>query len=222
NVDGTRHLLELVRSVSPATHILVVSSSDIYGRGSAELMAELPLDECRPQNPYAMSKWEMEQMIEKNFNDMVMRVRPFPHIGPGQGPDFVTAAFASQIAAIEQGKQEAVVKVGNLDAKRDYTDVRDVVRAYRLLMEKGKLGEVYHVASGNQTPIQGMLDKFLSLATKPIHVEQDPARMRPSDVPSMVGDATKLSSVTGWQPEIPLGQTLQEILDYWREKSRTS
>src|SRR3989344_3598973 len=114
NVEGTRHLLALVRSVSPVTRALVISSADIYGRGSLKPMVELPLADCRPQNPYAASKRDMEIMIEEQFADFVIRIRPFPHIGPGQALGFVTADFASQIVAIEQGQQEPVVKVGNL------------------------------------------------------------------------------------------------------------
>lgn len=222
NIEGTRQLLELVRKNSPTTKVLVISSADIYGANSAQPLPEMPLDECKPPNPYAVSKWEMEKMIEKDFNDMVLRVRPFSHIGAGQSKEFVTGAFASQVADIESGKQEPVMKVGNLTAKRDFTDVRDVVRAYRLLMEKGSLGEVYNIGSGKAIPIQTILDVLLAAAKVKIAVEADPARMRPSDTPILFGDTSKLRATIPWQPEIPLEQTLQEILDYWREKSRTS
>jgi GDP-4-dehydro-6-deoxy-D-mannose reductase len=222
NIEGTRALLSSVHSLSADTRVLIASSADIYGHGSPDPLPELSLSECTPQNPYSQSKWEMEQMVEKEFQDFTIRVRPFPHVGPGQGKGFVTADFASQVADIETGKQEPVLRVGNLAAKRDFTDVRDVVRAYRLVMEKGKIGEVYNIGSGRAIPVQTILDTLLTVATVDITVEQDPARMRPSDTPVLFGDTTKLVAATGWQPEIPFEQTMREILDYWRSKVRTS
>ena len=218
NVEGTRALLEAIQEVSPATHVLAISTADIYGAVSERPLAELPLDDARPNNPYAQSKWDMEQLIETAFSDRCIRVRPFPHIGPGQAKGFVTSDFASQIAAIEKGIQEPIIRVGNLSAQRDFTDVRDVVRAYRLLLEKGEPGDVYHVASGVPRSIQDILDQLRSLTTVEIGVEPDPERQRPSDTPILVGDASKLKKQTGWMPEIGLGQSLQDILDYWREQ----
>jgi GDP-4-dehydro-6-deoxy-D-mannose reductase len=159
----------------------------------------------------------MEELIEKRFLKNTLRVRPFPHIGPGQALGFVTADFASQIAAIEKGEQDSVMKVGNLEAKRDFTDVRDVVRAYRLLLQDGELGEVYNVASGKATSIQFVLDELLKLSKVKIKVERDPERMRPSDIPVLVGDANKLKETTGWEPTINLERSLEDILNYWRE-----
>ena len=220
NVEATEVLLQNIESFSPATHVLVTSSADIYGgtdiAKSGTPIPELSLTETRPTNPYAETKQHMEEIIEKTYNDRCIRVRPFPHIGPGQGLGFVTADFASQVAAIEKGKQEPVMKVGNLEAERDFTDVRDTVRSYRLLLEQGQLGEVYNVASGKGTKIQWILDQLLSNSTTDITVEQDPDRMRPSDVPRMVGDVSKLTKQTGWQPSVDLTKTLQDILDYWR------
>jgi GDP-4-dehydro-6-deoxy-D-mannose reductase len=220
NVEATRRLLKEVTDVSPDTKILVTSSADIYGAAEATLQGkpvkELELDEARPRNPYAESKLEMERMIEADYNDQVIRVRPFPHIGPGQGKGFVTADFASQIAEIENGKLESVMKVGNLEAKRDFTDARDVVRAYRMLMEKGKLGEVYHVASGRGTAIGEIMEKLLQEARVEIKVKQDPEKMRPSDVPVLVGDAEKLKKATAWEPKISLDESLKDILNWWR------
>ena len=201
--------------------MLVVSSSDIYGVTSDTPIAELQLDECQPFNPYAESKFLMEEMIEADFKDMTIRVRPFPHIGPGQAKGFVTADFASQIAAIEDGKQPAVMKVGNLEAQRDFTDVRDVVRAYRLLMEQGAMGSVYNVASGKATKIADILQMLLKLSKTAITVQQDKEHARPLDVPVIMGDASKLQALTGWAPESSLEQSLTDILDYWR-KARTS
>ncbi len=227
NTEATTHLLEQVATSSPPTKVLAVSSADIYGLGSPTPLPELPLNQAQPKSPYAQSKWEMERVIEERFADRVVRVRAFPHLGPGQRTGFVAADFASQIAAIEAAyakasapKSRATIKVGNLEAQRDFTDVRDVVRAYRLLMEKGHLGEVYHVASGQVVKIRTVLEQLLRLATVPITVEQDAERMRPSDTPILVGDASKLKAATGWQPEIPLEQTLRDVLDYWRQRVR--
>ncbi|MEX1111865.1 MAG: GDP-mannose 4,6-dehydratase [Candidatus Andersenbacteria bacterium] len=217
NVEGTQRLLETVRKVSPHTRVLVVSSADIYGIGSPGPIVELPLEEAKPRNAYASSKWEAEQVIEQSFNDISIRVRPFPHIGPGQKRGFVTADFASQIVDIEKGKQAPRIQVGNLESIRDFTDVRDVVRAYRLIMEKGAIGEVYHVASGVGTKVQDILDQLLRLSTVPITVEADPARLRPSDTPVIIGDATKLHQQTGWQTTISLEESLRDVLDWWRE-----
>lgn len=218
NVEGTRRLLEVCVTVSPQTKVLAVSSSDIYGKSSSAPLLELPLGDVVPKNPYGESKLVMERLIVDQFNDMVLRVRPFPHIGPGQRQGFVTADFASQIASIESGRQAPVIKVGNLASQRDFTDIRDVVKAYRLLMEKAPLGEVFHIASGRAVSIQSILDKLLQLSTVTITVEKDPTRLRPSDVPIMVGDASKLKVLTGWEATIPLDQSLSDVLTYWREQ----
>lgn len=223
NVEASQNILQAIKELRAQTKVLAISTADIYGSTplttSGSPLSELSLEQAKPQNPYAQSKWEMEKIIEENFNDHVVRVRAFPHIGPGQGLGFVTADFASQIAAIERGKQVSIIKVGSLEAKRDFTDVRDIVRAYRLLMESGKLGEVYHVASGKAVSIQEILNQLLSLSKVKIQVEQDPSHLRPHDVAGLVGDTSKLRAATGWEPTIPLKQTLQDILDWWREKT---
>lgn len=244
NVDATRDLLRLVREVSGDTRVLAISSSDIYGlttfttdnpdqsaitqdqstapsegelgEGNSPL-PELALSEAKPTNPYAVSKLAMEEIIERDFNDLVIRARPFPHIGPGQGKGFVTADFASQIAAAERGLQGPVVRVGNLDTRRDFTDVRDVVRAYRLLMEKGQLGEVYHVASEKAVKIREILEKLVSLATIKLEIIQDQEKVRKSDVKVLAGSAKKLRDRTGWEAIISLDRSLGDILSYWRE-----
>lgn len=220
NVKASQNILAMIEELSPQTKVLAISTADIYGQGSATPLSELPLSAAKPVNPYAESKLAMEKMIEERFQKRVIRVRPFPHIGPGQRPGFVTADFASQLAAIEAGRQEPKIQVGNLTAKRDFTDVRDVARAYRLLMEKGKMGEVYHVASGKAVAIQEILDKLKQLSTAQIQVVQDPARLRPSDIPVLIGDATKLSALTGWTAQISLDQSLEDILNWWREQTR--
>ena len=221
NVEASQNIFKAVQELSPKTKIFVTSSADIYGEAARETggspLSELRLDICQPLNVYARSKWEMEEMIEEKFRDRVLRVRPFPHIGPGQALGFVTADFASQVALIEKGGQKPTIKVGSLEAKRDFTDVRDVARAYRTLMEQGELGEVYHVASGEAIAIQEVLDKLLAMSEVEITVEQDPERVRVGDIPVLVGDAGKLRALTGWKPEIPLEQSLREILDWWRE-----
>lgn len=217
NVGGTEILLETIQKQSPATKTLVVSSADVYGKAgfSGEPVAELSPGQCQPQNPYAESKLAMEKMVAEKFLDNTIVVRPFPHIGPKQQEGFVTADFAKQVAELEK-KGGGEISVGNLGAKRDFTDVRDVVCAYRLLMEQGKLGETYNIASGKAVAVQEILNKFLSLSSAQIEVKQDPERMRPSDIPVLVGDASKLKEATSWQSEISLDQSLQEVLAYWR------
>lgn len=220
NTEGTQRLLECVAQHSPATRLLVVSSADIYGLAvkarAGEPIAELPIAECRPANVYAESKLAMERIIEETFLDRVIRVRPFPHLGPGQRQGFVTADFAAQIVAIERGLQEPVLRVGTLQTRRDFTDVRDVVRAYRLLMEAGTVGEVYNVGTGVAWSIQEIVDRLLALSTVTISLEQDHTRLRPNDVPVLVADTTKLRMLTGWQPQISLEQSLMDVLADWR------
>ncbi|HBE90445.1 MAG: hypothetical protein A3G57_02750 [Candidatus Andersenbacteria bacterium RIFCSPLOWO2_12_FULL_45_8] len=244
NVDATRDLLQLVREAAGDTRVLAISSSDIYGSTtfapssliqsamarnrsgvlSAEELGEkstplpeLGLDEAKPTNPYAASKLAMEEIIERDFNDLVIRARPFPHIGPGQGRGFVTADFASQIAAAERGLQRPVIRVGNLDTRRDFTDVRDVVRAYRLLMEKGQMGEVYHVASEKAVQIREVLDKLVSMVNIKLEIVQDQEKVRKSDAKVLAGSAKKLRDRTGWEAKISLDRSLGDILSYWRE-----
>lgn len=216
NVEATQKLLKSTESLSAGTRTLVASSSEVYGASSPTPLVEMPLEEAHPSNTYGETKLEMERMIEARFAGRCIRVRPFPHIGPGQGLGFVTADFASQIARVEKGLVEPVMYVGNLEARRDFTDVRDVVRAYRLLMEQGKMGEVYHVASGKAVSIQFILDSFLGFSSADISVEQDEARMRPSDTPILVGDAGRLKQATGWSPTISLEDSLRDILAEWR------
>ena len=216
NCEATRQLLEAIERVSPATKMLAVSSADIYGHGAPDPLLELPLSDAHPHSPYAQSKWAMEKMIAASFNDRVIRVRPFPHIGPGQQRGFVVADFCSQIAAIEIGKQPSGLRVGNLEAIRDFTDVRDVVRAYQLLHQLGKMGEVYHVATGTGRSIRQVLDQLLSLSSSDITIEPDPSRLRPADIPALIGDATKLKTATGWEPAIAFEETLRDTLTYWR------
>ena len=233
NTEGTRLLLTELASHSPTTRVLAISSSDVYGGTVAaqagEPIPELPREACVPRNPYAESKLRMETLIAEDFaSQPIVIVRPFAHIGPGQQLGFVTADFAAQIAAIEQQQKSTsphpsptlgegdIMKVGNLEAQRDFTDVRDVVTAYRLLMEHGQPGETYNVASGTAVSIEQVLNELIALSEADITIKQDPAKLRPSEVPRLTGDASKLKQLTGWQPTILRKQSLSDILDYWR------
>ena len=203
--------------------ILVVGSGDEYG---AIEPSDLPIDEntpLRPVSPYAVSKIAQDFLgwqYHHSHGIHAVRVRPFNHIGPGQREMFVASSFAKQIAEIEAGLREPVLRHGNLEARRDFTDVRDMVRAYWLLLNQGQPGEVYNAGSGRAVSIQQILDILLSMSRVPIRTELDPERMRPSDIPVIVCDPTRLHLTTGWQAEIPLEKTLADILDDWRAKVR--
>jgi len=154
----------------------------------------------------------------RSYGLRVVRTRAFNHEGPRRGETFVTSNFARQVAEIEAGLKPPVVMVGNLEAERDYTDVRDVVQAYWLAVTKALPGEVYNICSGRSYSIGAMLDLLLSLARVTVEVRTDPTRLRPSDVPVLLGDCLKFRAVTGWEPTIPFEQTMADLLDYWREK----
>ena len=220
NIDVQLHLFEALRSNNLLqTKVLVVGSAEEYGYVLPE---DLPVDEetsLRPASPYAVSKITQDFLGLQYFISYkipMIRVRPFNHVGPGQTPGFVVAAFAKQVAEIEKGIVPPIMKVGNLEAKRDFTDVRDMVGLYPLLLEKGTPGEVYNAGSGESHAVQEILDYLLKNAKKEITVEVDPARMRPSDVPEIVADSTKVMQATGWKPTISFEQTLKDTLDYWR------
>jgi GDP-4-dehydro-6-deoxy-D-mannose reductase len=220
NIRGQLNLLEAFKTLSLAPRTLVIGSGEEYGRANAD---ELPLTEdhpLRPENPYSVSKVAQDMMGYQYFISFglpIIRIRPFNHVGPGQSSRFVLAAFASQVAGIEAGKQAPVMRVGNLQPARDFTDVRDVVRAYHLALTRGEPGEVYNIASGTPRTIQSLVDQLVALATVPIRVEIDPERYRPADVPVFYGSATKLKQDAGWEPEIPFEQTIQDVLDEWRQ-----
>lgn len=185
---------------------------------------ELPITEeqpLRPLSPYGVSKVGQDLLAYQYFMSYqmdVVRTRGFNHTGPRRAPVFVVSDFAKQIADIEKGRKEPVIHVGNLDAERDFTDVRDVVRAYYLALEKGKGGEAYNICSEKSWRIGDMLDRLLSFTDAKIKVRQDPARLRPSDVPRLRGDCSKFRRDTGWVPRIPFEQTLKDMLDYWRHR----
>ena len=221
NLRAEVNLLEAVVAAGIAPRILVVGSADEYGQRSR---LDHPLDEdqpLRPDSPYAVSKVGQDMLGLQYFLSYqlpVVRVRPFNHIGPRQNPKFVAPAFASQIAAIEAGRQPPVLRAGNLSARRDFTDVRDVVRAYALLLERGEPGEVYNIGSGRSRGIRELLDILLGLARAAIEVEVDTGRLRPVDLPDLVCNAARLRERTGWQPEYSFEQTLSDLLDYERAR----
>ena len=223
NVIGQVHLLEAIRALGINPRIQIAGSSEEYGLVHED---ELPITEenpLRPLSPYAVSKVAQDLLgyqYSRSYGLHIVRTRGFNHTGPRRGEVFAESSFALQIAKIEAGKREPVLKVGNLEARRDYTDVRDMVKAYLLALEKGEPGEVYNICSGKSHPIQYILDTLLSFSEAKIEVVQDPARLRPSDVMVLYGDAGKFRKQTGWEPKIPLDQTLRDLLEYWRSCAR--
>jgi GDP-4-dehydro-6-deoxy-D-mannose reductase len=217
NVLGTQNLFEAVRLEAPRARILFISSSDVYGVAPE---TEAPLAEDRPfhiTSPYAFSKAAGETMcgFYERIEDLdIVIVRPFPHTGPGQAPDFVCADWARQVVRIERGASEPVLRVGNLDVRRDFSDVRDVVEAYATLMREGRRGDAYNVCSGRAIALREILDFLVGEAGAgiPIRVEVDPAKLRKTDVPFLVGDNRKIVAETGWSPRIPIAQTLRDLL----------
>jgi GDP-4-dehydro-6-deoxy-D-mannose reductase len=223
NLRAQVNLFEAVRATGRTVQSLVISSSEVYGRVSPEVTRVDELCPLRPDNPYAVSKAGQDLLALQyhlSYGWPVVRVRPFNHIGPRQNNRFVVPAFASQIAAIEAGRQPPVMRVGDLSARRDLTDVRDIVQAYCLALEAGQPGEVYNLGSGQLHSIQEVLDGLLRLARVAISVEVDPARLRPSITPALACDASKFRAATGWQPRVPLEQSLQDVLDYERAQIR--
>jgi GDP-4-dehydro-6-deoxy-D-mannose reductase len=223
NIRAEANLLDALVKLGAEPRVMVVGSNEEYGMVRP---TDLPLQEdspLRPNSPYAVSKVAQDMLGLSYFLSHglpVVRVRPFNHIGPRQSESFVVPAFAKQIAEIEMGQQEPIVRVGNLSAQRDFTDVRDTVRAYHLVATQGQPGEVYNIGSGQPRAIQMILETLLSLSTQQIRIEFDPARMRPSDTPVITCDANKLRLATGWQPTIPLEQSLRDVLDDWRARTR--
>lgn len=223
NIKGSLNVLDAVRKLDYKPRVLLIGSGEEYGHLRQD---EVPVGEdnvLRPGNIYAATK-ACQNMLgaiyARAYGMDVLMVRAFNHVGPNQSPVFVVADFCRQAAEIELGMREPVIRVGNLSARRDFSDVRDVVRAYAALMEKGKAGETYNVGAGKAVEIRRILDMILSLAKKEIRVETDPARMRPVDVPVIEADIRKLQACTGWRTEIPLEKTIEETLNYWRETLR--
>ncbi len=220
NATGQTNLFEAIRLLKLDPVVQIACSSEQYG---LVLPDEVPIKETnplRPLSPYAVSKVAQDFLGYQYFQSYglkVVRTRGFNHTGPRRGQVFVTSNFCSQVAAIELGLQEPVIRVGNIEAIRDFTDVRDMVRAYWLAVVKGKHGEVYNIATGHGIRISEMLDRLLALSRVEVKVETDPARLRPSDVEILIGDSSKFRADTGWEPRIPFEQTLRDLLGYWRE-----
>lgn len=219
NAVGTLHLLEAARACGRDPRVLLVSSAEVYGAVGAE---ELPLTEStalRPLTPYAASKVAAEYLgLQAHLGHglAVVRVRPFNHVGPGQAPSFVVAALARRIVEADRAGAGSVA-VGNLSPHRDFTDVRDVVRAYRALVVEGEPGGVYNVCSGHDVAISDVAERLLTLAGAHLRLEVDPALARPTDVPVLRGDPTLLRDATGWAPRIALDDTLVDVLKGWQK-----
>jgi GDP-4-dehydro-6-deoxy-D-mannose reductase len=221
NVRGQLNLLEVISQAKLSARVIVVSSNEVYGLVQPE---DLPLREhspLRPNNPYAVSKLAQDFMGLQYFLDRklpVIRVRPFNHIGPRQNERFVAPSFAKQIVEIERGLREPVLRLGNMSAQRDFSDVRDITRAYVLAMEKGEPGEVYNIGSGRARSVREMLDIMLANCSIKITEEIDPEKLRPSDTPISYSDPTKFKRQTGWEPQYSFERTCVDILNDWRAR----
>jgi GDP-4-dehydro-6-deoxy-D-mannose reductase len=218
NTIGTAHVLGAARACSTRPRVLLISSSEVYGRVEP---SDLPLSEehpFAPLSPYAASKAAAEIIgLQAWLGEgmEVVRARPFNHTGPGQRPDFVVPALAQQVAAaVASGKEQ--LDTGNLDARRDITDVRDVVKAYRCLLVGGEAGAVYNVCRGESVSIREIAERLLALADVDIPIVVDPRRVRPIDIPELRGDRSRIEKATGWRPEVPLDVTLSDVLRFWQ------
>ncbi|MEK6693238.1 MAG: GDP-mannose 4,6-dehydratase [Nitrospirota bacterium] len=222
NILGELNILEAIRELDlKDTRMHIAGSSEEYGLVYEN---EVPIKETnplRPLSPYAVSKIGQDYLAYqyyKSYGIFTVRTRAFNHTGPRRGEVFVTSSFAKQIASIEKGLQKPVIYVGNLEAKRDFSDIRDIVKAYYLSLEKGEAGDVYNVGNDKAYSIHDVLETLLSYSKIKVSIEKDPERMRPSDVPLLVCDSRKFREKTGWVPEIPFEKTLEDLLNYWRER----
>lgn len=218
NTLATHHLFDALRRAGLASRVLVTSSATVYSPADRALRED---DEVCPNNPYGTSKLAQEMVATRAWQDdgiPGLIARSFNHVGPRQSPAFLAPSIAKQIAAIEAGKLEPVLKVGNLEPQRDIMDVRDTVRAYRAMMQSARPGEPYNVGSGRPVPVKHLMQLFIEKAKVPIQVEQDPARFRPNDTPLILGDISKLTADTGWTTKVPLAQTVDDLLAYWRNQ----
>ncbi|MFX3635412.1 MAG: GDP-mannose 4,6-dehydratase [Candidatus Pristimantibacillus sp.] len=219
NIAGEIHLLEAVKTICPSCRVLIAGSSEEYGAVDIE---DLPVKETsplRPMNPYAVSKVTQDVIgyqYYKSHRLHIVRTRSFHHTGPRRGKGFVTTDFCKQIVEIEQGKREPILHVGYLEAIRDFSDVRDVVRGYWMALENGDAGEAYNISTGIGYSIRGMLDILLEMTTVPVTIKVNSTLLRPVDVPAMIGDYGKLNRQTGWTPTISLKQTLADLLEEHR------
>ncbi len=220
NVVAAVNLLEAARRIHPSMRMVLVGSSDEYGPLGEDGALVRETMETRPQTPYAVSKKAQEELAEvycRAYGMQICMTRSFNHGGAGQREGFLLADLACGIVRVEKGQAQAL-HVGNLDARRDFTHVRDVVRAYRLLAERGERGEIYNVGSGRAYCVRDILAQMLALAKCPIPVEQDAEKLRPSDTPVLCCDHSKLTARTGWEPAIPLEEMLRETLEDWRAR----
>lgn len=223
NIIGTANLFEAVRKAKIKPVIQIACSSEEYGQ---VLKNELPVKETnplRPLSPYAVSKVAMDYLgyqYFKSYGLKIIRTRGFNHTGPRRGEVFAESNFAKQIAEIEARLKEPIIYVGNLAAARDYTDVRDMVKAYLAACEKCQPDEVYNIATGTAVKIGDLLKMLIKISQVKVEIKNDPTRLRPSDVPILIGDSSKFRAATGWKPEIPFEKTLRDLLDYWRERTR--
>ncbi len=221
NISSQTNIFEAIRALRLDPVVQIACSSEQYG---LVLPDETPIKESNPLRPlssYAVSKVAQDFLGYQYFQSYglkAIRTRGFNHTGPRRGQVFVTSNFCSQVAAIELGLQEPVIRVGNLEAIRDFTDVRDMVRAYWLAVTRARPGEVYNIATGHGIHIREMLDQLLALSRVKVKVEVDPERLRPSDVEILIGDSSKFRADTGWEPRIPFSQTLGDLLAYWRAR----
>lgn len=219
NLTGTLHLLEAIRKETPGARLVYVSSSEVYGRIRPE---ENPVREDRPEAPlhiYGLSKFLSEHLVrfyQRRHGISAIILRPFNHIGPRQSDRFVCGSLVRQLVSIERGRASPVLRVGNLDPVRDFTDVRDMVRAYRLAAEQCRPGSLYNVASGRGTSIADLLGLLLSLFDPGIEVRRDPDRVRKTEIPVLIGDATSFREGTGWECRYALEETLRDTVTYWR------
>jgi GDP-4-dehydro-6-deoxy-D-mannose reductase len=218
NVRGTHHLLEALGAARVTPRVLVASSALVYHPSNAPLNEDAPLV---PTSPYGLSKLAQELLGSRATREgvEVTIARAFNHVGPRQDPLFAASGFARRIADIEAGRWEPEIAVGNLDAQRDLTDVRDTVRAYRAILENGRSGRAYNVCSGRPVVMRDLLEMLRSRARVPIRVRVDPARFRPNDTPVLVGDPRRIHDELGWEPRLTLERTLDDLLDYWRGQS---
>ena len=221
NTIGLINILEAVRTTNPSMRVIAVGSSDEYGtllgRGS-NVTEDIPV---KPINPYAISKQAQEmfaQLYSRSYGMNICMIRLFNLVGPGQAKGYMVSDFASGIADVEAGKKQFIT-VGNLESARDFTHIKDAVRAIRLLAEKGHSGEIYNIASGSTYTAHEVLNKLIAMAKTDIKIVQDPAKMRPSDTPVICGNHDKLTEHTAWQPEHSLDEALKEVLEYWRVKN---
>lgn len=220
NAGGTANLLEAAR-LCGRPKVLVVTSAEIYGRVAPDMLPITEESEPAPAHPYGVSKWTAGRLVQlywERYGLPVVEARPFNHIGPRQARGFVVPDFASQLAAIQLGQQPVTISVGNLSAERDFTDVRDVVRGYMMLVEDGRPGEKYLICSGKPTSIEWLLETLIGMVSVDVKVVREPERMRLSETPRLVGSYAKIHRDTGWEPEIALERSLRDALDDWLER----